>query len=239
LNPEPLSETHIDLLAEKIVEQIKLRGPFLSLSEFVNRQLRPRDESDNSIRGLSTLTHEETLARAGAIETAILEMSELEDPAQNPNAALAFSPISQQTLLGVESPFILADGVAPGDVARGAPGSTAVQYVVPEFPEAGKGSTSYGFPGWLRQGDVIRSLAPILTARDDTFRIRAYGSAVDTTGQTVEVWCEAIVTRTAEYVNSGDNTSVLAPNTLPSEINQQFGRKYEVVSFKWLNSDEV
>ena len=61
-----LSDTEIDELAAAIVRQVKLRGPFLSLSEFVNRRLDP---SDNA------------LSAKGALQAA------LDDPAVSINAA--------------------------------------------------------------------------------------------------------------------------------------------------------
>lgn len=45
-----LSEQEIDELAEAIVRQVKLRGPFLSLSEFVNRRLDPNNR-ELSVKG--------------------------------------------------------------------------------------------------------------------------------------------------------------------------------------------
>ena len=67
-----LTDSQIDDLAEKIVAQIRLRGPFLSLSEFVNRKLST--DSD--------------LAMAGAIQSALNNLTEdpmepLSDPANN------------------------------------------------------------------------------------------------------------------------------------------------------------
>lgn len=50
-----LSQAAIERLAEKIVEQVKLRGPFLSMSEFVNR----------------LVSNDPELAKAGALQTAI------------------------------------------------------------------------------------------------------------------------------------------------------------------------
>ncbi|MFK7909809.1 MAG: hypothetical protein AB8F34_04320 [Akkermansiaceae bacterium] len=45
-----LTDKEISELAEAMVEQVKLRGPFLSLSEFINRRL-DNDETDLSLKG--------------------------------------------------------------------------------------------------------------------------------------------------------------------------------------------
>ena len=103
------------------------------------------------------------------------------------------------------------------------------------------GSSNFGLPGWVRQADVLRSLAPIMSARDDTFTIRAYGDSRSTSGQIeATAWCELVVQRRAELVDASESSQLsTASNELTSEANQRFGRRYSVVSFRWLNEDEV
>ncbi|MDP4625919.1 MAG: hypothetical protein NWT08_12360 [Akkermansiaceae bacterium] len=195
-------DVQINALAREIVFEIKKRGPFLSLSEFFNRQL----------------SDEVALAKSGAVESALHRLSE-GIAAENPYADL-------------QSDF----GDQPSTTnARGG----ALTW---PFPDAAEGNMAYGFPGWTRQADVLRSVSGILSARDDTFTIRAYGDARDDNGNILsKAWCEVVVQRTAEYVDdTGDNKYTLpAANTLQSEANKLFGRRFKVVQFRWLNPDEV
>ena len=109
------------------------------------------------------------------------------------------------------------------------------------FPEAALGSTLFGVPGWLRQADVLRPLAPVISARDDTFTIRAYGDSRDRSGSIVaQAWCEVVVQRTANYIDEADSPQVVPfSNEMTSEANRRFGRRYQLVSFRWLNEEEV
>jgi hypothetical protein len=193
---EPL----LDSLADEIVKQVRLRGPFLSLAEFVNRQLG----SDKN------------LALAGAIQAALNEMS---------NNAAANDPYQV-----LKSPALSKDAGDPND-----PKLADAGYA---FPEAAIGKSTYGLPGWTRQADVLRRIAPILSARDDTFTIRAYGDARDAAGNiTARATCEAVVRRTRDYVDPSDAADI---KTLPvSTANQTFGRRYEIISFRWLNDSEI
>jgi len=116
------------------------------------------------------------------------------------------------------------------------PGAGATGY---QFKDAAVGFNAYGLPGWTRQADVLRPLAPILSARDDTFVIRAYGDARDASGTTItaRAVCEAVVRRTREYVDPADAADI---TTLPkSPANVTFGRRFEIVSFRWLSSNEI
>lgn len=188
------TDTMLDQLAENIVGQVRARGPFLSLSEFVNRQL----STDNN------------LALAGAIQTALNQLSG--DRSLNP-----FQIIQDESVPSADDP--------PGPEG----------YV---FREAAIGHNTYGLPGWTRQADLLRPLAPILSARDDTFTIRAYGDARSPDGRILaRAWCEATVRRTRDFVDSADDADITSQPSVPA--NQIFGRRFEVVSFRWLGTDEV
>ena len=126
-------------------------------------------------------------------------------------------------------------------------GSDASIYTAPETFyaefEAGYGAKATGIPGWLNQADLLQALGPILSARSDTFTIRAYGDVLNplaSTGTTPtvssRVWCEAVVQRQSEpIVRASQN--VTDPGY--HEPNSPFGRRFKIVSFRWLNQDQI
>ena len=201
-----LTEVQIDELARQIVIEIRKRGPFLSLSEFVNRQM----------------TTDTDLALAGTIQKALDNLADL----GSGNSLNPFKVLQQNS---VEITQDILDNF-PGNPDYG-------------FPEAALGHSAFGLPGWIRQADILRPMAPRLSARDDTFTIRAYGDVRDPINSTrivARAWCEATLVRTAEFVDATDEATVLPNSTdMNSELNKVFGRKYTVVSFRWLTPEEI
>ena len=65
---------------------------------------------------------------------------------------------------------------------------------------------AWGAPNYLTQADVLQVIGPVLSARSDTFVIRAYGDAVDPKGTvTARAWCEAVVQRTPDPLDPDDS----------------------------------
>jgi len=199
-----LTNTDIENLAVKIVDQIQERGPFLSLSEFVNRQL----------------SSDQDLALAGAVQAAINALETDPDPAMN------------DPMKDLRDP---ANSLSASTMPETDPKLSGVGY---EFGKAAEGSSAYGAPGWIRQADILRPIAPILSARDDTFTIRAYGDARDKSGKILaKAWCEAVVKRTRNFADSSEAADSIEPPV--SQANTTFGRKYQISAFRWLSPSEV
>jgi Tfp pilus assembly protein PilX len=120
-------------------------------------------------------------------------------------------------------------------------GSTAVKPTGSGFSNAINGeSQATGHAGYLLQGDVLQSLAPALQVRSDYFRIRTCGEAFAADGKTIlaTAYCEAFVQRVPAYVNASDKPEV-APSDLAAKENKTFGRRFELVSFRWLSISEI
>ncbi|MDQ8196167.1 hypothetical protein QEH59_17155 [Coraliomargarita sp. SDUM461004] len=204
-----LTEQQLTALAEAMVEQVKIRGPFLSMAEFVNRRL------DNSKTGYR-----------GALQAAIDSLDYKRDHNNQLSTAATSINYNAAMTFGGES-NITSDGNTPGGLP-------------PTFPiaEAARAHYYTGMPGWVTQGDILQHLAPILTVRSDTFRIRAYGESIDPLTNTAQsrAWCEAIVQRIAEPVSplttNSDSPSDYQPN-------DAFGRKFKIISLNWLSSEEI
>jgi hypothetical protein len=99
------------------------------------------------------------------------------------------------------------------------------------------GEQGAGFPGQLLQGDVLQALAPRMTVRSDVFTIRAYGECLSSTKGNVlaRAWCEAKVQRFPDPLD-GSGTDALKELSNPSS---PYGRKFRMISFRWLNPDEI
>jgi hypothetical protein len=190
------SRAEIRKLAEQIVLEVRTRGPFLSLADFVNRRL-----SEDATGKMGTLQ--------AAIERAGL------------NAAFA----NEWPLANTES----------------LPTYKHMDHIVdPTRMEQTRkpDTTAWGALGFLTQADLLQFIGPALTARSDTFRIRAYGECVDAAGKvTAKAWCEAVVQRSPNYVDGADDSLEL-PETL-NPVNSRFGRRFEIVAFRWLREEEV
>jgi hypothetical protein len=100
------------------------------------------------------------------------------------------------------------------------------------------GETGAGLPGYLKQQDIIRPLAPIMTSRGDTFVIRAYGESVNPGTNKVmgKAKCEVVVQRVPDYVE--DSIQAWEIPSLGSK-NEKFGRRLKIVSFRWLNENDA
>ena len=97
-------------------------------------------------------------------------------------------------------------------------------------------SKAWGAPGYLTQGDLLQVVGPALSARSDTFVIRGYGDAVDESGEVrARAWCEAVVQRSPEPM-FGDDAGL---DSKDAGTEKDFGRKFVLKSFRWLNSEEV
>lgn len=94
------------------------------------------------------------------------------------------------------------------------------------------GATPYR-SDYLTQAVLLNPLMPFLTVRSDTFLIRSYGETLNpATGFTEGVaYCEAIVQRVPEKL---DGTNVMTDTTAGN-----FGRRLQVVKFRWLTNDDL
>ncbi|MFC7337204.1 hypothetical protein ACFQY0_08445 [Haloferula chungangensis] len=191
---QELTDEELELLATRIVDEVRKRGPFLSMSEFVNRRIGPDSE----------------LTRMGALEAAITH-SRINEKMYTEQVPIAETDLSLKSIYPFNTPL------------------------------ASVGNPASGAPGWVSQGDIMRLLEPAATVRSDTFVIRTYGESRDSAGKVkAKAYAEALVQRMPDYVDSGDSPFVNPyADTDAKEVNKTFGRRMNIISFRWLTSNEI
>lgn len=186
-----LNVDQIRELAENIVDEVRSRGPFLSLASFLNRSPDSNDLQDSIVGPLQ--------------------------------AAIDNSDINGD----------LTDGLTVTS-AEYLGATTSYESFEDYNTEAMEGALLHGIPGFLTQGDLVERMGVSLQARSDTFVIRAYGDSSDITDtdEPTKAVCEAIVQRTVIPIQSqaGNALEPIDPDT---------GRRFKIVSFKWLSPENI
>jgi len=210
-----LTDSQIDALAQSIVDQVKLRGPFMSISDFVNHKM-------GTVNNATSYT--------GAIQAAL--------DIESGTGGSGINAVSKAA--ATNSAAVDANSIAG-----------TVSYPSTYFPHPGPISqrrSTEAIPTDITQADILRPLAPRLSARTDTFRVRGYGEVTDADGIVIaKAMCEAVVQRLPGYMDAkfdpnddgnepwDDDSETPTLNT----INQTYGRRFEIQSFRWLDESEV
>jgi hypothetical protein len=202
-----LRNDQIYTLAQKIVDQVRARGPFLNMADFLNRRLSTAKVTSPS--GVNV-----TLGTSGALQAAIDNS-------------------------GINNP------------SWGVGSTTNVSGYVNTMPTnftALPTNTAIGIPGWLMQQDLVQCFSSVMTVRSDTFMIRVYGEERNPKTGVIEsqAWGEAVVQRTPEFLDQSDpvvsnvtGAGDATPLASVDSTNQQFGRRFKIVSFRWINQNEL
>ncbi len=209
-------EAAVTELARSIVAEIRKRGPFLSLADFINRPLTP----SNNILGVK-----------GPLQAGIDGMKY--EAAQ----ANAYTWTSRESGSGlfIGSATASAFGQPPDWDPEHTVGGPEADFHTPADPYQIQIAMA---PFFLTQADILSTLGPRLSARSDTFLIRTYGDTLNPATGDVDAraWCEAVVQRLPDYVDPSVNP---LPEKAATGINTTLGRRYRVVSLRWLSPEEI
>jgi hypothetical protein len=225
-----LDDKQIDDLAAAVVEEIRARGPFMSLADFVNRRLinQRNPDDDFGLKGAlqaaidKTTINNTAIAAAGGTFQA--PASTPPNPA-DPNSHLFGNMTTSSGWWTQRSayPPMPANQRFPSLKAMSQNPSVSNPAII----------AGLGAPGIVTQMDVLNSIGPNLTARSDTFVVRAYGEALDDAGNVIgKAWVEVVVQRTSEYVAMAVGQKYpdyVEPNRrrLAYRVNSSGGREYD------------
>lgn len=230
LGYKQLTEVQTARLAKNIVAEIRRRGPSVSLADFINRRLFTNN---------ATIQPEDVRLK-GPIQAAIDAVTTGPEAI---NSIDAGSPLNFLAGTGSASYKVL-DAFGKVTLDPFTSGSST-----PATPTPPYGTSGAGAPQFLTQADVLSTIGNQLSARSDTFVIRTYGEVLDPVNSSPatpvvlgRAWCEATVQRLPEFVDDSlpAQTDLRAAPASPAKTtNQNFGRKYKIISFRWLTPGDI
>jgi hypothetical protein len=225
-----LTDAQISALAGEIADEVRRRGPVLSLAAFVNRKPTAGGDAqagyttgpDDAPGAVTSAANRASRLQGfqrylGPLQLAIDRVTDfntttgqITDMATGINRNMHIQSRLDSSVDGNNGGFRrhahisrLAYG-GHREITGNATTNADFEriHVVGDAPLALR-SRAYGSPGYLTQADILQVIGGHLSARSDTFRVRTYGEVTNpVTGQVVgRAWLEAVVQRTPEFVN--------------------------------------
>lgn len=221
-----LTDSEIKTLAEAIVREVKLRGPFLSLSDFVNRRLTAA-----STRGVQTA--DDTSVR-GTLQSAI-ERANLNRTYQATGNSLLATDRTGGTINNGSGGFVTDYEAMPDWKAFGAPTyltqADILQQLGPHLTVRGDTYIIRTYGEKLDpQGNVLaKAWCEVVVQRTPDYVDGRDPSDYSTSGPG---------NHPVEPLNI-TNGNTLVSNPRITSINQRMGRHFTITSFRWLHSNEI
>jgi len=206
---------------------VEVPTPYLGMSQFVNRFLESPTRSP-PVPG-------NAVQKAGALQAAIAR-------ADAEGAEIAVRA-GEAARFGASQ---LGGNQGPGQNTYVDPSYREAVEVVDAGNRAGlaaKSASNQGHaaafaPGNVLQHDILAAIGASLATRSDTFVIRAYGDTRATNGEVRgRAWVEAVVQRTPDFCNPTQPPETAFDSLTAS--NKALGRRFRVVSFRWLAPNEI
>ena len=203
-NYRELTDAEIETLAAQVVKEVRDRGPFMSLGDFINRRLLA---SEHGLKGALQAAIDKSGINKNAITEAGGGLSNGTFAA--PDAAVEFidfvDPNGNTGRGGRNFTDKNGDGSGVYGVLKRATNPFAKRFPniasMSETNDEKKVTAGLGAPKVVTQLDLLNTVGPNLTARSDTFTVRAYGEALDNVGNTIgRAWVEVIVQRTTQFM---------------------------------------
>jgi Tfp pilus assembly protein PilX len=232
-----LNQSQIAILAASIVQQIRSRGPFVSMGDFVNRRLRDNPDTTAATVGKDAATQISLNYREsvkGTLQEAIDTPLNGATSVNNQRNAHPFRVPLQAGWEQIINPVDI-------EAAIGGEGDGTTQNMKRVAPY---GAISANAPQFLTQADILSAIGSGLSARSDTFSVRTYGETQNpVTGEiTGRAWCEAVVQRTIDPVirkNSNPASPDYYAPAAGTATTPDLGRRFKIISFRWLSSNDI
>jgi hypothetical protein len=239
-NYRELTDAEIDALAAQVVKEVRDRGPFMSLGDFINRRLLA---SEHGLKG----------ALQAAIDKSGINKNAIAEAGGGLSSGIFAAPAAPNLTTSFNDPHGNAGGRQGGpnsnftDKNDDGPGTygvlkKATNPLAARFPniasmsetnDKDKVTAGLGAPKVITQLDVLNTVGPNLTARSDTFTVRAYGEALDNAGNTIgRAWVEVVVQRTAQFMlPSARGPAYEEMNRRKSayRVNGNFTKEYDLI----------
>lgn len=230
------------------------RTPFLGLHEFVNRFLGPTKKLGarytNSFYPLNpTASETQTpypaplfgynnandyrwLFRSGTLESSLARSDK--------NFGTRFTtPPSGSFILNPSISHHWHYGAGNGRQSGMPPGNYLGNIQVLDHENRPRTHNGFGASGCLLQGDFLRVLGPKLASRSDTFTIRAYGENAVAGNRGASAILEMVVQRTPEYIDATQPPWLELSSAEHPPINHLLGRRFVVLSCRWLSTQDL